>query len=70
VIAMRLALSYDAANGDALGLALREVFDCRSCLFEIVIALLNTNVSILNGTGRPWQTLFHDRLLAILDEIA
>jgi hypothetical protein len=71
VVALRLCISLDGdSNGQdqAIALALADVWDCRACLIDALVAEARTTVCLLNDThASVWRPVIQKRLFAMLD---
>jgi hypothetical protein len=69
-MSLRLALSFDSDDEEALRMALGQILECRACMLEVIMSLTKANVSILDSTKVSWRPMLERQLLAVLDDMA
>ena len=67
-LAVRLALAYDADNGDTYAATLAEFVSCDGCCVNVITSLMCVSVAVPDKHG-DWRTAMSDQLAALLDTI-
>jgi hypothetical protein len=59
----------DSDDDAVLAATLAEVADCRWCLMSVVMALVHSQIAILDDTRVAWRPVLERHLLKVLDDM-
>jgi hypothetical protein len=67
---LRLCLSHDAENIDAVAATLASFIECPNCSAGVILELISLCCAALNDAPGDWKTAMAERLSIILDDMA